>query len=139
MSKLMEIETNFGSTVKVSEVKAAYIKQLIELAAICPKIESIILFGSSLDERCTEYSDIDFIIVSELTVGALCNLKSYQNFSSKFFGLSNYQDYDVLYFKPGEIEAKCDKITICKEIYTKGREVYRRKDGTANIIVDSKS
>ena len=55
----------------VSSIKEEYVKNIINCASLCNKIDAIILFGSVLEERCTEKSDIDFVVVSKYTVSQL--------------------------------------------------------------------
>lgn len=124
---MKQIETNYGEKVAVSSLKAGHIENIISKASMCKHIKAIILFGSSLESRCTEKSDIDFAVVSDKTVTALSKDKSFVNFMNALYDYDDSQEYDRLYFKSfNEIEGKVGEVTICHEIVTKGKTIYRR-------------
>ena len=60
MSNLTDLKTAKGS-IRVSKFKKRYIENIMEQAKKCSNIQEIILFGSSLEERCTEESDVDIL------------------------------------------------------------------------------
>lgn len=105
----------------VSSIKEEYVKNIINCASLCNKIDTIILFGSVLEERCTEKSDIDFVVVSKYTVSQLERLKSFNNFISSIYGTEYIQDYDILYMKSlNEIKEKSiQSLSIYSEIEKK--------------------
>ncbi len=41
------------------------VEQLIEKARRCPNITAIVIFGSSTEERCTPFSDVDALFFGE--------------------------------------------------------------------------
>lgn len=71
MCKLTVIETNCDTKIQVADTKKKHIENIIKAAPTCKHILEIILFGSSLETRCTEQSDIDIAIVSDYTIGKL--------------------------------------------------------------------
>ena len=77
MCKLIDFKTNTNNIVKIADVKLKHIQNIVEQVKKCPSIEAIILFGSSLEERCTKGSDIDIAIISKYTINKLCGIKSY--------------------------------------------------------------
>lgn len=125
MCKLVSIRTNNGEEIKVADVKADIIKYISEIAHICPKIEYIYIFGSSVEERCTKESDIDIAIVSTVTRSRLFSAKDYRNFTDKLYSIDLEQEYDILQFN--SVEAiKNSKDFVCKDILTKGKLLYSR-------------
>jgi predicted nucleotidyltransferase len=92
------------------------------------EISSIILFGSVAEGQNTEQSDIDLVIISNLTVKQLSNTKSYREFLNKLYEFDISQEYDILYFKSlEEIQSKKESVPICEEIINKGKVIYKRK------------
>ncbi|WP_026659983.1 nucleotidyltransferase domain-containing protein [Butyrivibrio sp. AC2005] len=101
MCKLIKVNTNYDSSVMVADYKAEIIRHIISTAKKCPDIDAIMLFGSVLEERCKEKSDIDIVIISKKTVN---------------------------YFKAiDEIYQKKEKAPICKELAEKGQIIYKRQ------------
>ena len=128
MCKLVGVSTYDGTQIDVAGIKKDAIKNIIESASLCPNIDAIVLFGSSLEERCTADSDIDIAIISKKTVSALSQLKSFKKFMDMVYLFDMSQEYDRLYFKSIEdIEQKMDKQQICKGIVSKGKIIYRRE------------
>ena len=125
MCKLVKIQSNTGEDILVADIKADIIKQIILLASKCSKIEHIYLFGSSLEERCKESSDIDLAIISNVTRAKLFHSKSYDEFLDKLYDINIDQDYDILQFNSLDI-LKRRKEFICKDILTKGKTIYQR-------------
>lgn len=126
MCKLVSIKTNNGVYIKVADIKAEIIKQILELAPICEKIDYIYIFGSSVEERCTEKSDIDIAIVSNVTRSRLFNARDYRDFTGRLYSIDIEQEYDILQFNSIEAIEK-SKDFVCKDILSKGRLLYSRK------------
>jgi predicted nucleotidyltransferase len=125
MCKLISIKNNLGEDIKVADIKADTIKKIIMLAEKCDKIDYIILFGSSVEERCTEQSDIDMAVVSNVTRSRLFGSKKYDDFTSGLYGIDFEQDYDILQFNSIE-KIKNSKDFVCKDIISKGKILYKR-------------
>ena len=127
MCELVKIKTNFGEEVSIAEIKREHISNLIKHAENCKPIIEIILFGSSIEERCTSSSDIDIAIISNKTVTELDKTSSFKRFLFNVHSFDIAQEYDRLYFKSfDEIEKNKDNIPICKELIQKGKRIYRR-------------
>ncbi len=128
MSRLIEIDTNFDTRIMVAEIKAEYITNILEKAHICRNISNIFLFGSVLIEECTEESDIDLLVVSDVTRSRLYRTKSYQIFLMKMHDKDNYyQQYDVICVHGiGELEKNRHKIMLYNDVLMNGSELYRR-------------
>lgn len=128
MCKLIKVNTNYDSSVMVADYKAEIIRHIISTAKKCPDIDAIMLFGSVLEERCKEKSDIDIVIISKKTVNALSDIKSFNEFMKDLYLLDFAQEYDFLYFKSiDEIYQKKEKAPICKELAEKGQIIYKRQ------------
>lgn len=127
MCNLVTIKSNIGESIQVADIKAELIEKIIALAPMCEKIDYIYLFGSSLEERCTDNSDIDIAIISSDTVNRLSSNKRFVKFMEAIYNLDFEQEYDRLYFSSvKEIEAKKQSVPICKELIQKGKIIYRR-------------
>lgn len=127
MCQLVSIDTNYGEKIEVAEIKRNYIENIISSASQCKAISEIILFGSALEERCCEQSDIDIVIVSKYAINILCKNKGFSKFVEQIYSLDFAQEYDRLYFNSlDEIEKKMDSVPICKELVQKGKVIYRR-------------
>ena len=128
MCRLVMLQTNFQTEVAIADIKTEHIENIIKSAEKCNKIEAIVLFGSSLEDRCREESDIDIAIISRYTIDRLCRYKSFRNFTDRIYGKDTTQSYDILYFKSlSEIEKKKEMTTICGELSQKGKVIYRVK------------
>ena len=91
----------------------------------CSKIEEVILFGSSLEERCNEQSDIDIAVISNVTRAKLFSNKAYHEFIRKIYLHKIGQDYDVLQFSSiSDIHSSEDMV--CFDIKRTGQTIYRR-------------
>lgn len=125
MSNLVSITTNTGETVYISELKKDYINNIIYEASLCKYIDSVILFGSSLEEICTEDSDVDYVIITKKSVTALTGIKEYEKFKTNTWLFNIKQDYDCLDYRSIETIKK-SKSDVCKEIEAKGKVIYTR-------------
>ena len=97
----------------------------MEAARECSKIEEVILFGSSLEERCNEQSDIDIAVISNVTRAKLFHNKAYHEFIRKIYLYKIGQDYDVLQFNSvSDIDGSKDMV--CFDIKHTGKTIYRR-------------
>lgn len=99
MSKLVKLFED--KDIMVSELKRDCILNIIEEAKKYSKITKIILFGSSLEERCTERSDIDIAVFTSLYRSELFRRAWYGNFTSDIYTYNMNQHYDILPFKEG--------------------------------------
>ncbi len=126
MCELKVIENNIGQQLYVADIKADTIKKIIEYASLCNKIDYIYLFGSSLEERCKQNSDIDIALILNVVRSRLFRDKGFNLFINKLYSIDSKQDYDRLYFKSLEELQSRDEI-VCKEIINKGKIIYKRK------------
>lgn len=106
----------------VADIKLDCINNIVEQAEKTKYISRIILFGSSLEERCNELSDIDIAVFGSKTSGSYLRSKEYRDFTSSIYKYDWKQDYDFLYFKEG----KEYKEPVMRHINS-GVEIYRRQ------------
>ena len=141
MCRLVSVKTNYGAEIKVADIKKYFIENIIYAASFCNAIREIILFGSALEERCTEQSDIDIAIVSDRNVSGLSRLKSFEKFMDEVYNCDMSQECDRLFFKSlEEIREKKDQVSVCNELIQKGKVIYRWDAiGTTDIISDCES
>lgn len=132
MCELLELKTNLNTDIKVSEYKYDQIRNLISLASLCKEIRQIILFGSSLCDTCSEDSDIDFVIISDLSVLQLSKKKTFKSFLEKLYLSDDFKtEYDILYFNSLEEIYSNQEDWICSEIANKGELIYDSKGAAA--------
>ena len=92
-----------GRTIRMADIKQKYIPNIIDAAKKCDYIDRIILFGSALEERCEERSDIDLAIFGNQTKGRCLDSKKFRRFSDQLAMFDDFnQTYDLLYFKTGK-------------------------------------
>lgn len=125
MCKLTALKTDVDSQIQVADMKKPIIEKIIMIANICKEIDYIILFGSSLEDKCTEQSDIDLAIISNITRAKFLRSNSYSKFTTALYKIDEEQTYDILQFNSME-DLKKKKSPICREIMNKGKIIYRR-------------
>ena len=126
MCKLVKITNSLGEQIEVAEIKADTIKKIIKIAKICDKIDYIYLFGSSVEERCTDESDIDLAIISNVSASKLYNRSSYREFKERLYAIDRDQEYDRLQFN--YLKAmRNSKEPVCLDIISKGKLLYQRE------------
>ncbi len=116
MSKMVVL--NKG--IKVADLKLHYIENIIRQAEKCKNILRIILFGSSIEERCTDRSDIDIAVFGKMKKTKYLDSKEFKSFQDGVFMYDFDQDYDILYFQ----EDRKNHDLILDDI-NKGIEIYR--------------
>ena len=108
----------------VADIKKKYIQNICDSAKDFENISRIVLFGSALQTRCTEKSDIDIAVFGKKSRNAYLKSKEFKQFQRKLFAFDDTfsQDYDVLYF--------CNDVeyndAIMRDIKN-GAEIYRRE------------
>ena len=126
MCKLVDVKTNYGEEVKVADIKRDEIKNIIDAASLCKKIDMLILYGSSLEDRCDKHSDIDIVVISKYPISKLCKLKSFHDFTTYVYKYNMEQDYDFLYYKSyDEINRNAETEMISSEILNKGKIIFK--------------
>ncbi len=90
--------------IRVADIKSSYIDNIINSAKLCDQINRIVLFGSAIEERCTEESDIDIAVYGSKPENKMLLSKSYKAFVRGIFSYDLFQDYDILYFQEGTEE-----------------------------------
>ena len=105
----------------VADIKLRHIDNIAEQAKEAKNIRRIMLFGSALEERCSERSDIDIAVFGTKAKGSYIDSKEFREFKRGLFRFDWDQDYEVLYFKDDE---DC-KAAIMTDI-RRGVEIFRR-------------
>ena len=112
-----------GRTIRMAEIKQKYIGNIIDAAQKCDYIDRIILFGSALEERCREESDIDLAVFGNQPSGKCLTSEKYRRFARQLSTFDDFkQNYDLLYFKTG----KNYKDMIMKDIM-EGETLYEKR------------
>ena len=112
-----------GRTIRMADIKQKYIPNIIDAAQKCDYIDKIILFGSSLEERCREDSDIDLAVFGNQPSGKCLTSAKYRKFARQLSTYDDFrQNYDLLYFKTG----KSYKDMIMKHIM-EGETLYEKQ------------
>ena len=82
----------------IADIKHKYILNIVKQAELCENICRIMLFGSSLEERCTDESDIDIAVFGKQSKNKYLQSKEFKSFQDQLFLYDLNQDYDILYF-----------------------------------------
>ena len=107
----------------VADIKYDCIMNIIEQAEKCKGINKIVLFGSSIEERCTDDSDIDIAVFGNTAKTKYLKSKEFKDFHKNLFSFKNdfSQDYDILYFYENQNHSDAIMTDI-----NNGIEIYRR-------------
>lgn len=96
MCKLVELDNR----IRVADIKADSVENIIQAASLCDDIQRIILFGSSIREDCTSESDIDIAVFGKKVQSRMFKSASYKKFLDKLYRYDDFSEsYDILYFK----------------------------------------
>ena len=107
----------------VADIKKKYIDNIAQQAENCHNISRIVLFGSALETRCRERSDIDIAVFGKKKHNDYLRSGEFKQFQRSIFSFGGdyTQDDDILYF--------CDDTesddAILENIH-RGTEIYRR-------------
>ena len=124
MCKIVTIHNNVGDSFGVADIKKDIIEQIIKIASECNLIDTIYLFGSALEKRCTDRSDIDLAIIGKVTRSRLFRSKAYDDFTSKLYKIDDHQDYDILTFN-SQAALDNSKEFVARDILTKGKVIFK--------------
>ncbi len=129
MCRMTSVKTNFETEIEVADIKKGVVENIVEAAAACAKISRIILFGSVIETRCTEDSDVDMVIVSDISRSRLYQDKGFQLFMQKLHDRDDYEQmYDVICVHGmDEVYRKKNDMSLFRDVAEKGRVLYRRK------------
>ena len=109
-------------TIRVADIKKKYIENIVDAARECDYIDRVVLFGSSIESRCKEDSDIDLAVFGNVCMSRCLRSKKNLNFVSRLSEFDNLlQRYDILYFRTGVK----DKSPILNDI-SEGEVIYVR-------------
>ena len=108
--------------IRVVEIKQKYIRNIIDAARECDLIDRVVLFGSSLQERCCDNSDIDIAVFGNQPRSCALTSKKYERFARQLYAFDNHaQAYDILYFRShsGDISPILQEISKGEKLYTR--------------------
>ena len=114
---------NYHNGRKIADIKLRHIENISKQAEKCRNITRIMLFGSSLEERCTERSDIDIALFGDMGKSKYLGTKEFRVFQDQLFLYDLDQDYDILYFCDGQ-----DYQDAIMDDINDGVEIYRRQE-----------
>lgn len=121
MCKLVTVKLN-NNNIRVADIKVKAIDNFIDKISYLKGIERAVLFGSALEERCTEESDIDVALFGTMTENEFFVNGATGKFKRELAkGIGLKEVYDILYFKNDAINADS---MIMNEIREKGKEIY---------------
>ena len=101
MCKIVNLKLN-DREIRVADVKKECIRNIADAAEKCRYIDRIVRFGSSLEDRCTNESDVDIAVFGNISKSRCLTSKEYKNFTHQLYRFDDYsQNYDILYFKTG--------------------------------------
>ena len=78
------------NTFNVADIKK-YITNIINAAEKCDFIERIVLFGSSIEERCKRTSDIDIAVFETHTLSRALSSKKYERFARQLYSFDDHR------------------------------------------------
>lgn len=128
MCQMVQVKTNFDTEIEVADIKKDIIENIVEAAGICTRICQIILFGSVIESRCTEDSDVDMLVVSDVSRSRLYKDKGYREFLKKLHDKDDYEQmYDVICVHGmDEVYQKQDMVCLFRDVIENGKTLYRR-------------
>ena len=128
MCQLISVKTNFNTEIEVADIKKDVIENVIEAAGVCTRICQIILFGSVIESRCTEASDIDMVIISDTSRSRLYKDKGYREFLKRLHDRDDYEQvYDVICVNGiEEIYRYQDSVSLFRDVIDCGKTLYGR-------------
>lgn len=110
--------------VHIADIKEMHIRNIADAAKKCPDIEKVVIFGSSITDRCREDSDIDVALFGKKDRARFWNLARYRKFAEQLYRFDGFmQSYDILYFK---MNSK-DNSFILQEV-NRGEVIYEKAD-----------
>lgn len=129
MCQMVSVKTNFDTEIEVADIKKDVVENIIEAAGVCSKICQIILFGSVIESRCTEASDVDMLVISDTTRSKLYKDKGYQEFLSRLHDKDDYEQlYDVIcVHNQDELNRSQNTTRLFRDILKDGKLLYRRR------------
>lgn len=105
----------------IADIKQKHIENIAEQAKNCKNINRIMLFGSSVQERCSNESDIDIAVFGKMPKSRYLTTSEFRKFQDNLFLYDLNQDYDILYFCEGQEYHDPIMADIAQ-----GTEIYRR-------------
>ena len=122
MCKIVSIDIG-GKKVNIADIKVDYILNIADAASKCSYIDKVVLFGSSIEDRCTDQSDIDIAVFGNVSKNRCLTSKKYKEFTSQLYRYNDHaQAYDILYFSTNQL-----KDNFIMEEINKGEVIYEKQ------------
>ena len=122
MCKVIKMQVR-GKFFKVANIKQECVENIIDAASKCDLIDKIILFGSSITNKCKKDSDVDIAVYGSKTKAQCLSSKTYREFTRKLYQFDDFsQSYDIIYFQSNKNYTSkiVDDIENGELIYVKG-------------------
>ena len=101
MCRLVTLKLN-GKDVQIADIKLDCVRNIVDAAQKCKYIDKVVLFGSVLNEKCKEQSDIDIAVFGNVAKNKCLSSKDYKEFTHQLYRFDDFaQTYDILYFRSG--------------------------------------
>ena len=79
-----------GRQIRVAELKRKYGENIVDAAAKCGIIDRVVLFGSSIEERCKESSDIDLAVFGKPSRAKALSSKKFERFARQLYSFDEH-------------------------------------------------
>ena len=122
MCKVIKMQAR-GKSFKVADIKQECVENIINAASTCDSIDKIILFGSSITNKCKKDSDVDIAVYGSKPKAQCLSSKTYREFTRKLYQFDDFsQSYDIIYFQSNKKYTSkiADDIENGELIYAKG-------------------
>lgn len=132
MCQSIPVRTNYDTEIEVADIKKDYIENIIEAVGVCTRICQIILFGSVIESRCTEDSDVDMLVISDTSRSRLYKDKDYREFLKRLHDRDDYEQmYDVICVHGmEELYQYQDTSSLFRDVLDRGKTLYSGKGVT---------
>ena len=123
MCELSRIKTANGMQMVAAQKKDCVIN-IIDVAQDQEDISQIVLFGSAATNKCRKDSDIDLVIVGDISKTKMLRSKAYKEFLRKVRHFNKNQSYDIFYFDKKQYD---NMSGIIKDEINKGITLFNRE------------
>lgn len=120
MVNLVPLRVNTGETVMVADIMVVSLKKYLKIFPEFSIVKKIILFGSTLEERCCEESDVDLYVVHDGT------RKEFSDFLYEILEKCDVAVYDDIL---GSTEEELNESSCCflHKVREEGKVIYDRE------------
>ena len=97
---------------------------IIDAAQDHEDISQIVLFGSATTNKCKKDSDIDLVVIGDISKTKMLKSRGYKEFLRKVRHFNKNQSYDIFYFDKKQYEKMSGNI---KDEINKGITLFSRE------------